>query len=132
MMHVRSLTRGAAAALLVLALTATGRGQDFEKALLRVLLPAEDAKLEIQGQVSKKTGTVRLFESPLLAPGKAFVYDLKVSWTENGKIVTREKTARVMAGQTTEVDLRVEDKPLVLNPGPPKPADPKPADPKPI
>jgi uncharacterized protein (TIGR03000 family) len=108
-------------------LAAPGRGQDYDKALLRVFVP-DNAKLEIQGHASKKTGEVRLFESPLLPPGKPFLYDLKATWTENGKTITREKTVRVMAGQTTEVDLRVEDKPILLNPGPVKPPEPKPVD----
>ena len=137
MICVRTMMRDAAAALLLILLAAPGHGQDYEKALLRVYLPTDDARLEIQGQLSKKTGAVRLFESPLLAPGKAFLYDLKATWTENGKTVTREKTARVMAGQTTEVDLRIDDKPLIPNaipakPVEPKPAVPKPADPKPV
>src|SRR5216683_3877500 len=109
MTHVRTFTRGIVATVVLLALAATGRGQDYEKAILRVHVPVEDAKLEIQGQLSKKSGAVRLFESPLLPPGKAFIYDLKATWTENGKTVTREKTARVMAGQTTEIDLRIEN-----------------------
>jgi len=80
MTHVRMLACAAAAVFLAV----PGRGQDYDKALLRVHLPA-DAKLEIQGQGSKKTGAVRLFESTLLPPGKAFLYDLKATWTENGK-----------------------------------------------
>src|SRR5712691_4099514 len=140
MIHVRTLVGGAAAALMLMALATNSRGQDYEKAVLRVYLPVEDAKLEIQGQLGKKSGLVRLFESPLLPPGKAFIYDLKATWTENGKTVTREKTARVMAGQTTEIDLRIENKPLIDNgnkakPGgtspPDKPTEPKPVD-KPV
>src|SRR5262245_40908767 len=103
----QTLTRIATSALVASLWVAQSRGQDYEKAQLRVYLPTEDAKLEIQGQVSKKTGAVRLFESPLLQPGKAYLYDLKVTWIEDGKTLTRESTARVMAGQTTEVDLRL-------------------------
>src|SRR5207237_8988162 len=97
------------AALLVLALAATGRGQDYDKATLRVYLPAADAKLEIQGKTTTRTGTTRLFESPLLQPGKAYLYDLKATWMEDGKPVVRERTVRVMAGQTTEVDMAMPE-----------------------
>src|SRR5262245_32899479 len=144
----QTLTRIATAALVAVLWVAPGRGQDYEKAQLRVYVPSDDAKLEIQGQLSKKTGAVRLFESPLLQPGKAYLYDLKITWTENGKILTRERTARVMAGQTTEIDMRIDDQPgaakppvKVGEPRPPAPMPPKPgntnpaapktADPKP-
>src|SRR5260221_11883294 len=83
------------AAFMALLLTAAGRAQDFDKATLRVFLPVSDAKLEIQGKLTTRTGKTRLFDSPALPPGKAFLYDLKATWMENGKTVVREKTARV-------------------------------------
>src|SRR5207237_913194 len=109
MIHVRILARSAGVALLLLA-AASARGQDYEKAMLRVFLPTDDAKLEIQGRLSKKMGAVRYFESPLLPPGKSFNYDLKVTWMENGKAMVRERTTRVIGGQWTDVDLRIADK----------------------
>ena len=66
MIHVQLIRRAGFASLAVLFLAVPGRGQDTEKARLRVYLPAADAKLEIQGKMTTRTGTVRLFESPLL------------------------------------------------------------------
>ena len=99
------------AAFIVLTAAGAGWAQDDEKATLRVYLPAADARLEIQGKVTTRTGTTRLFESPMLPHGKAYLYDVKATWTENGKPVVRERTVKVMAGQTTEVDMSVADKP---------------------
>ena len=104
------------AALLVLALPAVCCAQDFEKATLRVLVPVPDAKLEIQGKLTTRTGTTRTFDSPLLAPGRGYLYDLKATWVEDGKTITRQKTARVMAGQTVEVDMSVVDKAFAAEP----------------
>ncbi|MFL5342037.1 MAG: TIGR03000 domain-containing protein [Gemmataceae bacterium] len=138
MLCLRTLSAGIAA-LLVLTAGAFGRPQDDEKATLRVYVPVADARLEIQGKVTTRTGTTRLFESPPLAAGKAFLYDLKATWAEGDKTVVREKTVRVMAGQTTEVDMAVPDKPPEVKPAdaappanPPKTETPKPpADPVP-
>jgi uncharacterized protein (TIGR03000 family) len=81
----------------------------MDKARLRVYLPVPDAKLEIQGKMTERTGAIRLFESPPLPVGKNYVYDIKATWSENGKTVVRERSAPVTAGQTTEIDFR-EDK----------------------
>lgn len=103
--------------------------QEKLKAMMRVRLPAPRTKLEIQGAPIKVTDQeVRLFESPPLEPGKPYVYDVKATWMENGQELTRERSVKVLAGQTTEVDLRLE-----VDPAPgagPKPgAGDKPADP---
>lgn len=107
--------------LLVGALAAPA--QESQKARLRVLLPKADVELEIQGvRLTKKNGVEsRLFESPPLESGKKYVYDIRAAWMENGKPVIRERSVKVMAGKTAEVDLRLENdtSPDVI---PPKPA----------
>jgi uncharacterized protein (TIGR03000 family) len=120
--------------LLVSALAAPA--QDSQKARLRVLLPKADVELEIQGvRLQKKNGVeFRLFESPPLEPGKKYVYDIRAAWMEKGKPVIRERSVKVMAGKTAEVDLRVENdnSPDVVpakspSPMPDKPMTEKPA-----
>jgi uncharacterized protein (TIGR03000 family) len=85
-----------------------------ERARLKVFLPPTDVQLEIQGVVlAQKPGVVeRLFESPTLIDGKSYIYDIKATWMENGKPVVRERSVKVMGGQTTEVDLRNTDEPV--------------------
>ncbi len=92
-----------ALAALLLALPAAA--QEKQKAMMRVHLPAPKTELVIQGVTLKPTDSdVRLFESPPLEVGKSFVYDIKATWMENGKPMTRERSVKVMAGLTTEVD----------------------------
>src|SRR5438045_678225 len=80
--------------------------QNGTKAMLRIYLPSPDTKLEIQGaSLPPKNTEVRLFESPPLEAGKTFVYDVKATWTKDGKPMTRERSVKVTAGKTTELDL---------------------------
>jgi uncharacterized protein (TIGR03000 family) len=81
-----------------------------QPANLRVLLPKEDAELEIEGQPTKLTGTSRWFVSPRLTPGKDFIYTLKATWKPNGyTTVIRTRQVTVRAGQDSEADLRQAD-----------------------
>jgi uncharacterized protein (TIGR03000 family) len=74
-----------------------------QPAYLRVRLPA-NAELLVDGTRTRQKGPERLFESPPLAQGTRYVYNLKATWKENGKEVVREERARVRAGQETVVD----------------------------
>ncbi len=114
----RAFHRLAVAAFMLVVFAPAGHSQDSQKARLRVLLPAADVELEIQGvPLKKKPGVeVRLFESPLLEPGKNYIYDIKATWMENGKPVVRERSVKVIAGKTTELDLRVEESPAPETP----------------
>ncbi len=132
----RNVTRLVCAGVL-LALTWPAAAQEKQKAMMRVHLPAPRTELVIQGvPIKPADADVRLFESPPLEVGKSFVYDIEASWTENGKPMTRKRSVKVMAGLTTEVDLRKADdnSPIPVKPMVDKPADKpieKPAD-KPI
>ncbi len=44
------------------------------------------------------TGAVREYQSPPLAPGKRYTYDLSARWTENGHEVTQQQTVDVSPG----------------------------------
>jgi SAM-dependent methyltransferase len=60
--------------------------------------------------------------------GKNYFYDMKASWTENGKTQTRERrNVKVEAGKTIDVDFRIDDsEPMLVVPPMPKPDTAKP------
>jgi uncharacterized protein (TIGR03000 family) len=72
-------------------------------ARLHVIVPA-DAKVWFGSAATQLTGAVRRFESPQLAPGKDYTYDLKATWSENGKEVTRTRHVDVRANANLTVD----------------------------
>jgi uncharacterized protein (TIGR03000 family) len=82
---------------------ALSRPQD-NAAHIRLIVPA-DAKVWFGKSATQQTGAVRWFESPELTPGKDYVYDVKATWTENGKAVTRTRQVDVRANSITAVDL---------------------------
>jgi uncharacterized protein (TIGR03000 family) len=116
------------------------QAQEMQEARVRVYLPAPDAQLEVQGVMTKQTGSMRTFKSPPLLVGKNYAYDMKVTWTENGKPMVREKTITLQAGGDAEADFRMAEGPKIIPPPPmvdnnpksptPKPPDPRPPDPK--
>jgi uncharacterized protein (TIGR03000 family) len=73
-------------------------------AKIEVRLPTADAKLWFQGQLTKRRGKVREFESPPLAPGTEYTYQVRASWMRDGEEVARHQTISVRAGQRTRVD----------------------------
>jgi uncharacterized protein (TIGR03000 family) len=106
---LRTKTRGrvplACAVLLCAAAAARAQGPD-KPATLVVYLPA-DARLEVDGQLTQKTGPVRRFSTPPLEPGKRYRYDLRVTWKEGGKERVLDEVVRgIQAGKETVVDLR--------------------------
>lgn len=88
---------------LTTALTAQQAGQN-QTALMRITVP-ENARVEIDGFRTKATGGVRLFESPPLVGGKKYTYNVKATWTKDGKDIVQEQTVTVEAGKTSEVNL---------------------------
>lgn len=60
-------------------------------------LPA-DAKLFVDGQVTKGTGASRTFHTPTLPGGQKFFYEFKAEFVVNGKTQVEEKKVVVMAG----------------------------------
>jgi uncharacterized protein (TIGR03000 family) len=88
---------------------ADDKSGDKKPALVIVRLPT-DAELTIGGFTSKQRKAVREFDTPPLPPDKKFSYQLKATWREDGKEVTRETTILVRAGETTNVNL-LEQKP---------------------
>lgn len=85
-------------ALAVSAATAAGGNQPIT---LIVLVPA-DAQVELDGHKTKSVGETRRYQTPPLAPGKAYKYSLKV--TSKGKVVTRD--VKVSHGEKNTFDFR--------------------------
>jgi uncharacterized protein (TIGR03000 family) len=77
---------------------------------LKVLLPQANAKLTIEGQLSRQTGDTRTFRSPPLKPGVKYVYTLSAEWEPNNYTkITRTVRKNVTAGESVEIDMRKED-----------------------
>jgi uncharacterized protein (TIGR03000 family) len=73
-------------------------------ATILVSLPT-DAKLLIDNEATSSTGTSRVFQSPILNPGKEYQYTLTAEVVRDGKPMKAEQVVTVKAGQTTPVTL---------------------------
>jgi uncharacterized protein (TIGR03000 family) len=73
-------------------------------ARVRVIVP-EGAKVWFDGAETQQSGTVRMFESPALTPGREYTYSIKAQWRDaDGKEVTRTKPVDVRANGQAGVD----------------------------
>jgi uncharacterized protein (TIGR03000 family) len=70
---------------------------------IRVLVPA-GAKITFEGKPTEQTGSVRYFNSPPLEPGKSFSYEVKASWREGDREVTKTREVPVHAGDAVTVN----------------------------
>ena len=93
---------------LIVTAAAADDKDEGQRATLRVRLPA-DAKLMVDGQETRQTGSLRRFYSPPLKPGANYHYNFEWTYRKNGDSVTRTKKIAVRAGDDKEVDLRDED-----------------------
>jgi uncharacterized protein (TIGR03000 family) len=57
------------------------------------------ADVFVDGKKFEVAEAERTFESPDLKPGESFTFDVRVSWTENGKTVEEKRTLHVKAGE---------------------------------
>ncbi len=101
------------ALLLLAAVPTLGQDKDKDKAAdkeapanLIVQVPDALARLEVDGESTRQTGTTRRFVSPPLKPGVRYHYLFQVWFWESGKMIVRKRTVPVRAGETTTVDLR--------------------------
>jgi uncharacterized protein (TIGR03000 family) len=72
-------------------------------ASLDLRVPAS-AEVTFETEKTTQTGAVRSFESPPLTPGRDYVYEIKATWTENGREVVRTRQVNVRAGEQVMVD----------------------------
>ena len=71
---------------------------------IRLVVPG-DASVWFDNKETKQTGETRQFESPALAPGHQYVYDVKVRWRDkDGKEVTRTRHLTVWANDNLSID----------------------------
>jgi uncharacterized protein (TIGR03000 family) len=73
-------------------------------ATLIVSLPAE-AKLSVDGFVTRSTSAVRTFSSPALERGQDYVYTLTAEVVRDGKTLRASKDVTVRAGESLNVSL---------------------------
>jgi uncharacterized protein (TIGR03000 family) len=92
---------------LAVAAAPAGAQEEGQRVTLRVRLPA-DAKLIVDGQETKQTGSLRRFYSPPLKSGATYHYTFEWTYSKNGDTVKRTKKIPVRAGDDKEVDLREE------------------------
>jgi uncharacterized protein (TIGR03000 family) len=80
-------------------------GQSPRKTILLEILLPEDARLFIEGQDTKTSGSMRSFESPPLPPGK-YIYTIKaiVPGPKDPQTITRRIDVR--PGDFESIDLR--------------------------
>jgi len=83
-----------------LAVTAVPRDEPLAHFTLEVPAAAE---VFLEGVKTRQTGTNRVFVSPRLIPGKQYVYEVRVRWTENGNLVEQTRSLTVAAGQRLTV-----------------------------
>ncbi len=69
-----------------------------------VRLPQPDAELWVNRAKTTSTGTDRTFESPELADGKEFRYELVARWKRNGAEVSESREVVVTGGKGVLVD----------------------------
>src|SRR5439155_12546832 len=71
--------------------------QPSNTAHVTVTVPA-DAEIWFQGTKTTSTGAVREYQSPPLAPGTRYTYELRARWSQNGHEVTQTQQVEVTAG----------------------------------
>jgi uncharacterized protein (TIGR03000 family) len=73
-------------------------------AQIDVRLPVAAADVWFDGKKTTQTGDVRFFESPVLQPGRAYVYEVRATWTVDGEEITKVRRVTVRAGDRAVVD----------------------------
>jgi uncharacterized protein (TIGR03000 family) len=74
-------------------------------ARIDVRVPASDAQLNFDNHPTSPSGLTREFVTPPLIIGSNYVYNVRVSWMDNGVRRTRDKNVFVRAGDRLLVDL---------------------------
>jgi uncharacterized protein (TIGR03000 family) len=101
----------ALAALVCLA--GPGTAQEKKPATIKVILPERNYKepeVKVEGVVTKSTGSVRTFTTPVLEPDKTYTYKIEALIEPNNYTkITRPREITFKAGETVEVDMRIKD-----------------------
>jgi uncharacterized protein (TIGR03000 family) len=78
---------------------------EADNVLIDVDVPS-NAQVWFQGQKTSQTGTHREFESPTIARGRDFQYEIRVQWTDDGQTIKQTRHIDVRAGDHVEVSFR--------------------------
>jgi uncharacterized protein (TIGR03000 family) len=80
------------------ALNAADPAPGAQPAVITLRVPA-GALVQFDGVDTRHEGITRRFETPPLAPGREYSYDLSVSWTDGGQTVVRQRRVSFKAGE---------------------------------
>lgn len=79
-------------------------------AVMTLTTPTHDTDIEIEGKPIAGSGTSRTFETPPLAAGRIYQYNVVAKWAPNTYTkMTRTKAVRVRAGDRLTIDLSADD-----------------------
>jgi uncharacterized protein (TIGR03000 family) len=87
--------------------TATVRGKPMPAPATIVVNVPRDAKLKVGDQVTKSTGTRRVFVTPPLKPGKNYRLTFTASVQRKGQTVTWDQAVTVRADRETKLTISV-------------------------
>jgi uncharacterized protein (TIGR03000 family) len=76
---------------------------DAASATVVIKLPA-DAELYFDDRPTKQVGAERTYVTPELTPDREYVYQVKIGYTRDGRMMTQTKSVSVRAGQTSRVE----------------------------
>ena len=74
-----------------------------ERVMARIVVPAPDAQVWVEGQEMSPSGTTRLFYSPPLEDG-SYTYTFRARWSQDGNEVDQTRRVRVHPGDRITVD----------------------------
>jgi uncharacterized protein (TIGR03000 family) len=80
------------------------QADDGNAVTIRMTVPS-GARVWFDGSATSQTGAGRTFVSPALAPGREYVYQIRVQWEENGKTVERNRDVPVHAGDRINLNI---------------------------
>jgi uncharacterized protein (TIGR03000 family) len=80
-----------------------GNGSAVNRAALINVSVAADAEIWFNDAKTKQRGESRQFVSPPVIPGRDYFYEIKATWMEDGKKVTRSRRVTVHAGDVIHV-----------------------------
>jgi uncharacterized protein (TIGR03000 family) len=84
--------------------TSTSESSRKRPVRVNLRLPS-DAKVWLEGSQTNQTGTNRSFESPPLAFGPEYAYQIRIQWKQDGKDVTQTRQIKVHAGDVINLTL---------------------------
>lgn len=96
--------------------------------LLQVHVPI-DAEVWLEGQKMRSIGAVRRYRTPPLNPAKGYVYEVRVRWPADGKMVEDIRHTSIRAGATVHVDFTQPELPVPRPAGNPPTPTKRPAAP---